>query len=534
MFKKSVCVLLLLLAVSTLFSAICAADANAVRRGSNGGGGGGGWGSGTLVKRKERRLLVSTEYGEISDVRIRDDVNGGSYLLQFFTLEPDSLFLPVILHADMVFYVHSGRGKLSWTEEEDLKRTHIKQGDVYRLEQGSVFFVHSSNETGDQAEPQKLRIHAIFANSDEDLREPATGPYSSIRDVILGFEKRVLQATFQVSDEVIEELTSGTMPPAIVPGITRSESEKTSWEIEDRYITSLLSGRSFDIFESNKKKKKKERAKLFNLLEEEKDFENCNGWSTTVTKKKLSALKGSNFGLFMVNLSEGSMMSPHWNPMATEITIALHGQGMIRVVCSSLNDDAECQNMRFKVEEGDVFSVPRFHSVAQMAFNNSTFVLVGFSTSTKKNHPQFLAGKASILRVLDRDVLAASFNSTKETIDQFVASENDSVILKCTSCAEEEYWKMGEGGEREREQEQEEEQEEEEERQREKREQEEEREREREREREEGGDEEGPGEGGGETPLGPEEHGSGGGGETRSGPENQEGKRILRIRLTRG
>ncbi|KZV42391.1 vicilin-like antimicrobial peptides 2-2-like [Dorcoceras hygrometricum] len=465
-------------------------------------------GSGPLVKREERRSVVSTECGEISDVRIRDDVNGGTYLLQFFTLEPHSLFLPVILHADMVFYVHSGRGKLSWTEEDDLKRTQIKQGDVYRLEQGSVFFVDSVDET-DQAEPQKLRIHAIFAKSEEDLHEPVIGPYSSIRDMIIGFDRRVLQATFQVSDDVIEELLNGTKPPAIVPGNTQfSQSERRTWEIEDRYITSLLSGRSYNIFESNKKKKRKESAKLFNLLEEDKDFENCNGWSTTVTKKKLSALKGSHFGLFMVNLTEGSMMSPHWNPMATEIAIVLQGQGMVRVVCSSLYDDTECQKIRFKVDEGDVFSVPRFHSMAQMSFNNDTFVFVGFSTSTKKNHPQFLAGQASVLRVLDRDVLAASFNTTKQTIDQFVSSRDDSVILKCTNCAEEEFWKMGEG---EREREGEEEEKEKEERQREQREQEVERVREKEREKEGGGDEDptggrGGGAPGGETPVGPESH----------------------------
>ncbi|XP_073018985.1 vicilin-like seed storage protein At4g36700 [Primulina eburnea] len=529
MFKRSMSlsgsILLLFLVVSPIFSGICNAYAHASNRGSKEEGGG-GWGSGPLVKREDRRSLVSTEYGEISDVRIRDDVNGGSYLLQFFTLEPNSLFLPVILHADMVFYVHSGRGQLSWTEEDYLKRTHIKQGDVYRLEQGSVFFVNSSKET-DQAEPQKLRIHAIFANSDEDLREPATGPYSSIRDMILGFDKRVLQETFQVSDEVIEELLSGTKPPAIVPADKQSPLEKTSWDIEDRYITSLLSSRSYNIFESNKKKKRKESAKLFNFLEEEKDFENCNGWSTSVTRKKLSALKGSNFGLFMVNLTEGSMMSPHWNPMATEIAIALHGQGMIRVVCSSLKDDTECQKMRFKVDEGDVFSVPRFHSMAQMAFNNDTFVFVGFSTSTKKNHPQFLAGKASILRVLDKDVLAASFNSTKETINQLVASEDESVILKCTSCAEEEFWKMGEG-EREKEEEERRKREDEEERQREQKEQEE------EREREGGGG--GGGEGEGVEP-GSGRGGRGGGapgGETQSDPEHHWGKGIMRIRLTRG
>lgn len=65
------------------------------------------WGLGPLVKRGERKLVVSTENGEVSSVRVADGITG-SYHLQFITLEPNSLFLPVVLHADMVFYVHTG------------------------------------------------------------------------------------------------------------------------------------------------------------------------------------------------------------------------------------------------------------------------------------------------------------------------------------------------------------------------------------------------------------------------------------------
>lgn len=70
-------------------------------------GGGGGSPAGSLVNINQRRSLVSTEYGEVWSV----DVNDGHrrpYHIQFITLEPDSLFLPVLLHADMVFYVNTG------------------------------------------------------------------------------------------------------------------------------------------------------------------------------------------------------------------------------------------------------------------------------------------------------------------------------------------------------------------------------------------------------------------------------------------
>lgn len=76
---------------------------------------------GRLVKKDERMPIVSTEFGEISAVDIDDGSGSGSgsgswigrdsYHLQFITLEPNSLFLPVLsvlLHADMVFYVQTG------------------------------------------------------------------------------------------------------------------------------------------------------------------------------------------------------------------------------------------------------------------------------------------------------------------------------------------------------------------------------------------------------------------------------------------
>ncbi|KAH6788276.1 hypothetical protein C2S52_007828 [Perilla frutescens var. hirtella] len=336
-------------------------------------------------------------------------------------MDPNSLFLPVVLHSDMVFYVHTGSGKLSWTEENELKTTDLRRGDVYRLKEGAVFFIQSNLET--ETERQKLRINAIFSDPNTDMHEP----YSSIRDMVIGFDKKVLQAAFKVPEEEIEELLNQEKPSAIIHGVSRSR--KTSWEMETKILGSLMGSRTYNAFELNKKKGKGS-ARLFNLFKEGKDFENCNGWSTTVTGKKLSVLKGTGIGLFMVNLTTGSMMGPHWNPMATEIAVVLQGRGMVHVACAGGgSNETGCMNTRFEVEEGDVFVVPRFHPMAQMAFNNETFVFMGFSDSERRNHPQYLAGQASVLRTLSEDVLAAAFNVENTTMERLLASQHDSVIL---------------------------------------------------------------------------------------------------------
>ncbi|CAI0420136.1 unnamed protein product [Linum tenue] len=438
-----------------------------------------------VVRRAERKQLMVTEYGEISSVDVRTAAapTKGPYHVEFITLDPNSLFLPVLLHADMVFYVHSGSGKLSWTGdgEDEVKRVDLKRGDVYRLEPGSVFFLQSDLEN----ERQKLRIHAIFSTTDEDIWEPWIGAYSSISDLVLGFNAKLLQSSFGVTEGVIEEITSTPKPPGIVHAPASESSEEKEkkkkksvfYELENRFLK-VMAGEEAGLINLKKSKK----SKTFNILEADPDFHNCNGWSLTVDKGNYKTLKGSNMGVFMVNLTKGAMMGPHWNPMATEIAVVLEGEGMVRIICAS--NSTGCKNERFIVREGDVFVVPRFHPMAQMSFNNGSFVFMGFSTTSKKNHPQFLVGKSSVFQTLDREVLALAFNASNTTIDQLLlASQEDAIILECVSCAEEEFRLMVEEIEREREREEEERKREEEEERR-KREEEEEEERKRQEEEE--------------------------------------------------
>ncbi|CAI9110730.1 OLC1v1010804C1 [Oldenlandia corymbosa var. corymbosa] len=390
------------------------------------------WSSGSLVKKKdERQLISSSEYGEISSVGIEIPTDLSSYNIQSITMVSSAIFLPVVLSSDMVFYVQTGSGSLSYTSNEGRLQTRkLKQGDVFGLNPGDVFFIQSCLCT------DKLQIHAIFGDLEEGFRQPAaSGPYSSFRNMLLRFNKKILQETFKVSPGVIDELFNAPNPPAFVPAVSKT------WELEANFIRWFSEGFLGD------------SAALFNILTVYRDSENRNGWITTSNKKKrpVEYLKGllspKKFGVFMANLSSGSMVAPHWNPMATEIAIVLQGKGMVRVVCSSLNNFAyeksrRCEDTRFQVEEGDVFVVPRLHPTAQMSFGDDTFVFMGFSTETKMkksgNH-EFLVGKVSIFRALGRSVLAASLGVNETMINEILRSQlGESAVLGCNLCAEEE------------------------------------------------------------------------------------------------
>lgn len=144
------------------------------------------------------------------------------------------------------------------------------------------------------------------------------------------------------------------------------------------------------------------------------------------------------------------MMGPHWNPKATEVAIVTKGKGIVKLVCPS--EASECKETSFLVGEEDVFVVPRYHAMVQMSFNNDSFAFMGFTTRASNNRPQFLAGKSSFLKLLDVGILAKAFNVSNSTINQLLGSrEEDSIIMDCTSCAEEELRRMEEGKEEGRE-----------------------------------------------------------------------------------
>ncbi|KAL9245977.1 hypothetical protein vseg_019567 [Gypsophila vaccaria] len=392
-----------------------------------------------VVRKGERTTVFKSEFGSISTVDIDDGTGrrSSNYHMQFISMQPNSLFLPVLLHADMVLYVKSGRGVISWVEagekSDKMNEVNLQRGDFYRLKSNSLFYLNSMNATSFVPDYPLLRIVAIFTNPDEDeLQGTFVGPYSSISDIVRGFDEAVLQATFQVPQQVIEDITNSSSTQAIVQ--SDQQSEKESWEEEMMLVNTMFGIQRLVTQDANSKKK---YTKTFNIYKEAPDFENCYGWSKVVTKHDLRVLQGSQIGLYMVNLTKGSMMGPHWNPSATEVVVVLDGEGVVQVVCPSKLTNKHCKNIRVQVEEGDVFTVPRFHPTAQMAFNNGSFVFLGISTTSKKNQPQFLAGKDSVLQSLDESILGVSLNVSNTTAGQLLATRRvQPMLMDCTSCAE--------------------------------------------------------------------------------------------------
>jgi hypothetical protein len=101
-----------------------------------------------------------------------------------------------------------------------------------------------------------------------------------------------------VPEDLIEAITNKTETPAIVHAVPVPEKKKKHnnvLELEASFLEYFIGT------ESNSKK-----LKTYNIFDNDPDFENCYGWTSTVTKKQLKRLKSHNIGVFMVNLTRVS------------------------------------------------------------------------------------------------------------------------------------------------------------------------------------------------------------------------------------
>ncbi|KAF2300558.1 hypothetical protein GH714_014024 [Hevea brasiliensis] len=160
----------------------------------------------------------------------------------------------------------------------------------------------------------------------------------------------------------------------------------------------------------------------FSILPEIPDFRNNYGSSIALDDSDYDPLKHAGLGVYLVNLTAGSMMAPHVNPTATEYGVVLRGTGTIQIVYPN-----GTQAMKVKVAEGDVFWVPRSRT--------GPFEFFGFTTSARKNRPQFLAGASSVLRTLKGPELAAAYGMSNESLNHLLEAQRESVILPSASAA---------------------------------------------------------------------------------------------------
>ncbi|WOL14773.1 vicilin-like seed storage protein [Canna indica] len=399
--------------------------------------------------------VVKTEAGEVRVVRgfgpasmlERGAFSISSMHIGFILMEPKTLFIPQYLDSSLILFVHRGEAKVGWIYKDELVEKQLKMGDIIHIPAGSTFYMINTSRG------QRLHVICSIDNS-ESLGD---GPYQSFfigggrrpASVLAGFHMSTLTTAFNITEEEMQMMLGSQYGGPIVL-LTSEVAERMDrrrhrrdtrrkgmldvfydevqqveegvWEWR-KLLSNVLGGSSGD--RRNKNKGGPVRApEPYNLYDRNPDFRNDYGWTLALDEHDYHPLKHSDIGVYIVNLTAGSMLAPHVNPRATEYGVVTRGSGTIQVVFPN-----GTSAMNAEVAEGDVFWIPRYFPFCQIASRSGPLEFFGFTTSARRNRPQFLVGASSVLSKMMGPELAVGFGVTEEQLKEVVNAQREGVIL---------------------------------------------------------------------------------------------------------
>ncbi|ONL97789.1 Vicilin-like seed storage protein [Zea mays] len=376
-----------------------------------------------LLHRVEK--VVESEGGQVRVVRGQPwppasfACREGLMHIGFITMEPKTLFVPQYLDSSITLFVQRGEAKVGYIHKDELVERKLKMGDVLHIDAGSTFYMVNPGKG------QRLQIICSVDASDSLGFGP---PYQAFflggagdpASVIAGFGPKTLTRAFNATyDELARILLPRTGGPIVyytadaepesgaaeeergqvdghdgvldrgarregagawVPGGrgdggdecggSDDAREATWWwtKLVNRVVGGAAGGGG--AAEANRKGKKKKGGapEPYNLYDSEPGFRNAYGWTVSVDKHQYEPLKHPDIGVYLVNLTAGSMLAPHVNPRATEYGVVLGGEGTVQVVFPNGS-----LAMSEVVRPGDVFWIPRYFPFCQVAARAGPF-----------------------------------------------------------------------------------------------------------------------------------------------------------------
>ncbi|XP_061354956.1 vicilin-like seed storage protein At2g28490 [Gastrolobium bilobum] len=427
-----------------------------------------------LFLMQNSKVVAKTDAGEM---RVLESY-GGRIMerrlhIGFITMESRSLFIPQYLDSTLIIFVRRGEAKVGFMYKDELEERKLKMGDVYQIPVGSTFYLENIMEG------QTLHIICSIDPSESlglgAFKSFYIGGGANPASVLFGFEPEILESAFNVSGaELRKFFTEQHEGPIVHVGDSHVTSIWTKFlqlkkedkvqhlkkmvqdqeeqddddddddddEEEEQQLQKSWSWRKLleSVFGNENKKDTRDNKgshhkspHSYNLYDRKPDFKNSYGWSVALDGSDYSPLKSSGVGIYHVNLTAGSMMTPHVNPRATEYGIVLRGSGRIQIVFPNGSNA-----MNTQIKEGDVFFVPRYFAFCQIASRSEPLEFFGFTTSARRNKPQFLVGATSLLRTMMGPELAAAFGVTQDTMRHVINAQHESVILPAPRAAHEE------------------------------------------------------------------------------------------------
>ncbi|PKA61783.1 Vicilin-like antimicrobial peptides 2-2 [Apostasia shenzhenica] len=359
--------------------------------------------------------VVKTDGGEIRVVVGHPSFGHPAPMhLGFITMEPSTLLIPQYLDANLILFLRIGDAKVGWIHKDGLEERRLKAGDILRIPAGHAFYLVNSGKG------QRLQIIcSIDPMGSQAPLQDSWLPYQSFfigggyypRSVLAGFDTSTVTSAFNATPEEVGVVTEARLAGPII--FINSEGTEKPHRREKMSRARILGAVRSAL----------EQMDGGALGEEDDEIE-----SGRRGKQKGAWAWTDLLSYLFFGGSSGSRGSPagnkEWLDGRKTYGVVLAGSGTVEVVYP--NGTAA---MRAEVVEGDAFWVPRFFPFCQVAAREGPMEIFGFTTSARRNRPQFLVGARSVLRAMMGPELAAGFGLGEGDLRRVMMAQNESVIL---------------------------------------------------------------------------------------------------------
>ncbi|KAJ3696122.1 hypothetical protein LUZ60_001499 [Juncus effusus] len=363
-----------------------------------------------------------------------------NYRVAIMELNPRTFVVPNHWDADSVGYVVRGRGIVTVLKKDDKESYHIKQGDVLKVDAGSVVYVINSDSREKLTIAKLVQPVSIPGKFVSFFGAGGENPESFYR----AFSDEILEAAFNTQRDKIERIFGKQRSGAIIRAseeqiraLSRDASEGGKWPWGEKGPFSESKG-------------------PYNLLRKRPTHSNQHGQLYEADKDDYRQLGDLDVRVSVANITSGSMMAPWYNSRSTKIAVVVEGRGQLEIVCPHLGRQSERETRRgrkYEEEEeeeekeqgqqqgqryrkvqanlspGTVFVVPAGHPTVEIASRGEDLQIACFETRAENNERIFLAGRNNILSKMEREAKELAFDTSAREVDELLNAQRDEAFI---------------------------------------------------------------------------------------------------------
>ncbi|WOL15287.1 cupincin-like [Canna indica] len=366
------------------------------------------------VRTKHGHLHVLERFSERSELLLGVE----NYRLAYLEAEPKTFIVPSHWDAEQVIYVMQGHGTITLLDQENRDSYEIRRGDIMRIPAGSI--VYAINEATDEKLRVAMLLHPISTPGEVEEYIGAAG--RNPETFYTSFSNEVLEAAFNTPRDKLERLFGQQRSGQIV-------------KINDHQIRRLSRStrrRGWAPFARSNEP--------YNLLNKRPSDCNQHGELYAATAQDYHQLHHLNSDVYVVNITQGSMMAPHYNSRSPQLAMVMEGTGYFEMVCphdqssehhaqSTEESSTGYRTMRSRVSCGSAFVIPAGHPAAIVAAPNENLQVLSFGLRADSNTRYFLAGSNNVLNRMEREAKELAFGVEAEEVDEVLNAQPESVFL---------------------------------------------------------------------------------------------------------